>query len=200
VHDVPYFDRFAPIYDLVLPGTDSAPLEAGLSHATREVSCVLDLGGGTGRAARALPDDSFVLDASLPMLFRARGFDLETVRGDVRSLPLADEVVDGAVIVDALHHFPDPPRAIAEASRALRPGGALVIREFDPSTLRGRALVWGEKLIGFASTFFTPADVETLLRDAGLEPHVLERGFVHTVVGVKPGSGASGRPESEGGR
>jgi demethylmenaquinone methyltransferase/2-methoxy-6-polyprenyl-1,4-benzoquinol methylase len=186
VHDVPYFDRFAPIYDRVLPGTDSAPLEAGLALATREVGCVLDLGGGTGRAARALPDDSLVLDASLPMLFRARDFDLETVRGDVRTLPLGPDVVDGVVIVDALHHFPAVERAITEASRVLRPGGALVIREFDPTTLRGRALVWGEKLVGFASTFFTPADVESMLREAGLEPRVLERGFVYTVAGVKP--------------
>lgn len=193
VHDVPYFDRFAPLYDLVLPGTDSQPLEDGLSLADRQVDCVLDLGGGTGRAARALPDESLVFDGSFPMLFRARAHDLPTLQGDVRSLPLQDESVDGVVVVDALHHFPSPNRALEEATRVLRPGGALVIREFDPTTIRGRGLVFGERVIGFESSFFTPAEVSDMLADAALSVTIQERGFVYTVTGVKPtGSGEDG--------
>lgn len=186
VHDVPYFDQFARVYDLVLPGTDRQPLVGGLELAERQVDCVLDLGGGTGRAARALPDESLVFDGSYPMLFRARSHDLPTLQGDVRSLPLQDESVDGVVVVDALHHFPSPNRAISEATRVLRPGGALVIREFDPTTIRGRVLVFGERVIGFESTFFTPADVADMLADAGLAVTIQERGFVYTVTGVKP--------------
>lgn len=185
MHDVPYFDRFAPLYDLVLPGTDGEPLEAGLALADRQVDCVLDLGGGTGRAARALPEDSLVLDGSQPMLFRAREYDLDTVRGDVRTLPLRDETVDGVVVVDAMHHFPTAARAIEEAVRVLRAGGPLVIREFDPSTLRGRGLVLAERLVGFESSFYDPDEMDTMLQEAGLETHVIERGFVYTVVGVK---------------
>ncbi len=199
MHDVPYFDRFAPLYDLVLPGTDLAPLEAGLALSEREVQCVLDLGGGTGRAARVLPSDSLVLDGSHPMLFRAREYDLDTVRGDVRTLPLRDEIVDGVVVVDAAHHFPTVSRAIEEAVRVLRPGGTVVIREFDPSTIRGRGLVFGEHLIGFESMFFTPDEMVKMLREAGLSTHVQERGFVYTVAGVKPGNDdAAGTAAGEG--
>ena len=196
MHDVPYFDRFAPLYDLVLPGTDLAPLQTGLALSDREVHCVLDLGGGTGRAARVLPEDSLVLDGSHPMLFRAREYDLETVRGDVRTLPLRDAIVVGVVVVDAAHHFPAVPRAIEEAVRVLRPGGTIVIREFDPSTIRGRGLVFGEHLIGFESTFFTPDEMVSILHEAGLSTEVLERGFVYTVAGVKPTAGDEGGTEA----
>ena len=188
MHDVPYFDRFAPLYDLVLPETDSQPLEAGLGFADREVECVLDLGGGTGRAARALPDSSLVLDGSFPMLRKATDHDLPTVRGDVRELPLKSESVDGVVSVDAVHHFPAVQRVITETARVLRPGGVLVVRDFDPSTVRGRFLVLGERIVGFDSAFFTPAEMAESFERAGLSPTVIENGFVYTVVGVKSDS------------
>lgn len=185
MHDVPYFDRFAPVYDRLLPETDREPLERGLAEATRPMDCVVDLGGGSGRAARVLSDSTLVLDASRPMLQSARSYDLETVCGDVRTLPMRDESVDGVVSVDAVHHFPDVEAVISEAARVLRPGGALVIREFDPTTIRGHWLVFGEWLVGFESTFFTPGAIERYMERAGLRPTVQERGFVYTVVGVK---------------
>lgn len=186
MHDVPYFDRFARFYDLVLPETDSQPLEAGLSLAERDVTCILDLGGGTGRAARVLTDSSVVLDGSFPMLSKAHGHGLDTVQGDVRSLPLRDGSVDGVVSVDAVHHFPAVKQAIAEAERVLRPGGVVVVREFDPTSLRGRGLVLGERIVGFGSTFFTPQQMASMMEQSGLEPTIEDHGFVYTVVGVKP--------------
>ncbi len=185
MHDVPYFDRFAPVYDLLLPETDSKPLEQGLAAATRPVECVVDLGGGTGRAARVLSDNTIVLDASIPMLEKARSNDLETLRGDVRTLPMRDASVDGVVSVDAIHHFPEVESVIQEAARVLRPGGAMVIREFDPTTIRGHGLVFGEWLVGFESTFYTPGAIETYMERAGLDVTIQERGFVYTIVGVK---------------
>lgn len=195
VHDVPYFDRFAPLYDLLLPETDAAPLEAGLSRSDRPVECVLDLGGGTGRAARVLSDATVVLDGSNPMLIEARSRGLRTVQGDVRHLPLRDESVDGVVSVDAVHHFPAVATVIEEAGRVLRPGGALVIREFDPTTIRGRVLVLGERVVGFESTFFPPGEIQTMMHRAGLDATIEETGFVYTVVGVKRTAEGDGTDE-----
>ena len=185
MHDVPYFDRFAPLYDLVLPETDSQFLEAGLGYADREVECVLDLGGGTGRAARVLPRSSLVLDASQPMLRRATDHELPTVRGDGRELPLASESVDAVVSVDAMHHFPAVEDVLQEAARVVGPGGVIVVRDFDPTSVRGRFLVLGERIVGFQSEFFTPDQMVGIFETAGLYPIVLESGFVYTVVGVK---------------
>lgn len=187
MHDVPFFDRVAPLYDLVLPGTDREPLAHGLSLAERQLSTVVDLGGGTGRAAKALDRDPVVFDGSQGMLRKARDHGLQTVRGDVRDLPFPDESIDGLVSVDAVHHFPSVPRTLEEAFRVLEVGGVLVVREFDPSTLRGKALVFGERLVRFDSTFFTVRELESAFESAGFDTTVTERGFTYTVVGVKPG-------------
>ncbi|MFB6070747.1 MAG: class I SAM-dependent methyltransferase [Halanaeroarchaeum sp.] len=184
MHDVPFFDRVAPLYDVFAPATDSQPLESGLAVAERPVEDVVDLGGGTGRAARSLSTDPVVLDASERMLARARGHGLPTVRGDVRSLPFPDGSLDAVVSVDAIHHFPAVSSVLEEVVRVLDDGGVFVVRDFDPGTIRGRALVLGERLVGFESTFFTVEDLVTAFEDAGLDATVTERGFVYTVVGV----------------
>jgi demethylmenaquinone methyltransferase/2-methoxy-6-polyprenyl-1,4-benzoquinol methylase len=185
--DVRFFDRIAGLYDLAMASADRAPLDAGLDRADRPIEVVLDLGGGTGRAARALGGDvdAVVVDRSRGMLRKARTGGLSTVQADARRLPFPDGSVDAITVVDALHHMPDHDRVLAEAARVLRPGGVLVVREFDPSTLPGRALVAAERLVGFGSTFATPDALAAAVRRAGLRPEVVERGFGYTVAGVK---------------
>ena len=62
--DVAPFHRFARLYDLCMYSADVGPLERGLALAERPVERVLDVGGGTGRVARALEDyDAVVVDA-----------------------------------------------------------------------------------------------------------------------------------------
>lgn len=188
MHDVPFFDRVAPLYDLVLPGTDRGPLADGLAMAERPLSTVVDLGGGTGRAARALDRDPLVFDGSQGMLQKARSHGLTTVRGDVRHLPFVDGSLDGVVSVDAIHHFPEVSRTVESVYRALSTGGVFVVRDFDPNTYRGKLLVAGETVVGFDSTFFSVEELVSMFEAAGFETTVTERGFVYTVVGVKPGT------------
>ncbi|MCL9813177.1 class I SAM-dependent methyltransferase [Natranaeroarchaeum aerophilus] len=185
--DVRHFDIFAGFYDLFMPKADPDVLSRGLALAEHEGTTGLDVGGGTGRAARAIPDmDWTVVDASGGMLAEAAAAGIPGVRGDAARLPVVDESVEAVTIVDALHHIGRSREAIAEAVRVLAPGGVLVIREFDPTTIRGRALVAGEHLIGFDSTFFGPDELAGMLDDAGLQVSVPERGFGYTVAGVKP--------------
>lgn len=181
--DVAAFDTFAPVYDLFMPSTDEAALRKGLACAGREVDRVVEVGGGSGRAAREV--GATVLDPARGMLERARGRDLETVQGSAESLPLADGSVDAVLVVDAFHHFADHDAALAETARALAPGGVLVIREYDRSTVRGRWLARSERLVGFDSRFYTAAELEAAIDDAGLDARPVEYGFGMTVVGVK---------------
>jgi len=191
--DVRFFDRVASLYDRLAPVTDPEPLWAGLARADRPVERVLDLAGGTGRAARAIAapvgpgraPEAFVIDASRAMLGRAADRGTAAVQGDAGRLPIRDAAVDAVVVLDALHHLPDPESALAEATRVLRPGGVLVIREFDPATLRGRALVAAERAVGFDSTFRGPDEWATAVSTAGLASTVLDRGFAFTVAGKK---------------
>ena len=187
--DVRFFDTVAGLYDHAMPPAGTEDLQAGLAFAHRPLERVLDVGGGTGRAARALRSrgiEPTVVDLSSGMLARARAVGHPTIRADVRSLPVADGAVDAVVVTDALHHFPEPERALAECVRVLGPGGVLVVREFDPTSLRGRVLVSLEHRFGMDSRFFDPEDLAGLLADAGLRSYVVKPGFGYTVVGVKP--------------
>ncbi|AZH26436.1 class I SAM-dependent methyltransferase [Haloplanus aerogenes] len=191
--DVRFFDRVARLYDRFAPPTDPEPIWAGLARADRPVERVLDLAGGTGRAARAIAapvgtartPETVVVDASRRMLTHAADRGTTAVQGDAGRLPVRDAATDAVVVLDALHHLPDQAAALAEAARVLRPGGVLVIREYDPGTLRGRALVAAERAVGFDSTFWGPDAWAAAVDDAGLVPTVLDRGFAFTVVGKK---------------
>ena len=186
--DVRFFDRVARLYDVFMPpsGTDWAT--AAFEFAERPVERVLDLAGGTGRASAALAADydPVVADVSVGMLGRARDRGLPTVRADAGRLPIRDDAVDAAVVVDAYHHLPDRVAAIEEASRVVAPGGVVVIRDFDPTTLAGRGIEAGEALFGMDSVFVAADAAAQDLTRAGLQSRVLDRGTVYTAVGRVP--------------
>jgi demethylmenaquinone methyltransferase/2-methoxy-6-polyprenyl-1,4-benzoquinol methylase len=187
--DVGFFDRVARLYDLAMPAANAEPLRAGLAFARRPVGRVLDVGGGTGRATRALADHGFdpvVVDASEGMLARARADGRATLRADAGRLPVRSDAVDAVVVVDALHHLPDPEAAVAEAARVVAPGGVFVVQEFDPGTLRGRGLVTAERAVRFDSTFWTPTELCAAFEAAGLDARVVREGFEYVVVGRVP--------------
>ncbi|GGL56502.1 class I SAM-dependent methyltransferase [Halocalculus aciditolerans] len=188
MHDVPLFDRLAPLYDPVMPSADVDAVRAGFANATRDVARVLDLAGGTGRVARELDEEAVVLDASREMLRRAHARGLPAVLGDARFLPIRDGAVDAIVVAEALHHLPDHDRVFRECARVLRPGGVLVVRDVDPTALRGRLFVAAERAFGFDSRFYAPDDLAARLDSAGFDAAVPEPGFTYTVTGRLAGA------------
>lgn len=186
MQDTWVFDRLAAVYDTLMPSADPAPIEAGLDEATGPLETVLEVGGGSGRASVAIDADPVILDASRGMLRRAHARGIRGVQADAGRLPVPDGTADAVLIVDALHHFPEPRVALEEAARVLRPGGALVVRDFDPDTLRGRLIAVGEGTVGWPATLMSPTTLRSLLADIGFRATVQDRGFTYTVVGVKP--------------
>ena len=57
-------------------------------------------------------------------LFADAKADVEIARAD---LPLADEAYDAVVCLDVLEHVPDPEVMVSSLSRAIRPGGYLIV-------------------------------------------------------------------------
>lgn len=186
------FDRLAAVYDMLMPSADPAPIESGLDRATGPLETVLEVGGGSGRASVAIDADPVILDASRGMLRRAHARGVRGVQADAGCLPVSDGTADAVLIVDALHHFPEPQAALEEASRALRSGGALIVRDFDPDTLRGRLVAVGERALGWPAKLMPPTKLRSLLEDIGLRGTVQDRGFTYTVVGVKPADNFEG--------
>lgn len=185
--DVGLFDRFAPVYDRVMPGADSEALQRGFEMAERDVDGVVDVGGGSGRGARALGvEERLVVDPALGMLAQARRHNLDAVRGDGAALPVAADSVDGVLVVDALHHMHDQQGVVEEAYRVLAPGGVLVIAEFDPTTIRGRLLEIAEVVVGFDSTFLPPDELGRTMQSVGFDTQIPVSGFGYTIAGIKP--------------
>ncbi|MEH0842109.1 class I SAM-dependent methyltransferase [Micromonospora sp. CPCC 205711] len=72
--------------------------------------------------------------------------------GDARELPLADHDVDVVVSGLALNFVPEPPRAVAEFARVLRPGGVAAAYVWDYA--EGMAMMrhfWDAAVLGDAA-------------------------------------------------
>jgi SAM-dependent methyltransferase len=110
-------------------------LHARLCDAlTRTSGSVLDAGCGTGGFLAILrvrrPDLArFGIEWDANAASRARMKSGAWIaRGSINALPFADDSFDAVVSADVLcHSAVDPPVALAELKRVLRPGGALVM-------------------------------------------------------------------------
>ncbi|GAA4922065.1 SAM-dependent methyltransferase [Nonomuraea thailandensis] len=93
---------------------------------------VLDVGGGTGAHAEWLAAEGYDVELvdPVPMHVEEAG-KLPGVRarlGDARALPVPGGEADAVLLLGPLYHLPDRAdrvRALAEARRAVRPGGVV---------------------------------------------------------------------------
>jgi SAM-dependent methyltransferase len=116
-----------------------------------------DLGCGTGETSAALAPfvaRAVAVDRSGDMLQAARrrlreAKNVDIRRGDLESLPVADGELDAAVMMLVLHHVPDPPAALREAARALKPAGRLVVCDMLPHDHEEYKQQMGHVWLGF---------------------------------------------------
>ena len=151
---------------------------------------LLDLGTGAGamlellapQAARAVGVDQ---SAAMLALARARieeaGLRHVSLRqGDIYAPPVERDGYDLVVIHQVLHFLDDPARALAEAARALTPGGRLVVVDFDAHDQEFLRDEFAHRRLGFAL-----GEVESHLAEAGLANIRSER--------VPPARGEAGK-------
>lgn len=139
------YDLWAPTYDR--PFTHLQELETrARAQLLPEVTGarVLDVGCGAGRVGREILDRGASgvvgVDFSRAMLTRARGGHgpdrLEWVGGHAAWLPFADGAFDVVISALVVGHLPEPAPALAEMTRVLRVGGALMVSDFHPRAAR----------------------------------------------------------------
>ena len=134
------FDALAPEWEGILSEEALAPLEAALDRLAAAPARVLDLGTGTGKAARLVaerfPPAAVVgVDLAPAMVEQARGLLPPELAGRVRfevadasALPFNDGAFDLVVLLNMIPFF-------AELTRVTAPGGTVVVAHVSgPST------------------------------------------------------------------
>ncbi|MGC9399660.1 MAG: class I SAM-dependent methyltransferase [Anaerolineae bacterium] len=178
------FDLLAPIYDRVIRSPDPRRLQT-LLHLPIE-GWMLDAGGGTGRVSaqfRAQVGQLVISDLSHAMLRQAYGKCTRCpVRSRVERLAFGDGVFERVLVVDALHHFSDQRRGLAELLRVLQPGGRLVIEEPDVNRFAVKLVALGEKLALMQSHFLKPAKIQAYLHTLGYRAQIEREGYFAWVV------------------
>lgn len=141
---------------------------------TERIGHLLDLGTGTGRMIALLGAQAHqvsAIDRSPDMLRLARAKlpqqaadKVNLMLGDFCALPCADASADLVTAHQILHYSATPHLAIAEAARALKPDGRLLIVDFaahDREELRSRDQ---HERLGFSD-----AQIEDWFTEAGLD-------------------------------
>jgi SAM-dependent methyltransferase len=173
-----YFDRLVHEHGDFNPFTDrgwrtlAARFAAAVDAGARPR--ILDVGCGTGQSRQIYVDRSsrYVgLDLSLGSLrlAQARLEGSRWVQADACRLPFRSGSFDVVAFSSVLHHLPDRQAALAEALRALRPGGWAFA--FDPNLLHPAMLLFRHP----GSPLYKPEGVSPDERP--LLPSVLRRDF-----------------------
>jgi len=181
------YDRGAQAYEALWSPVILPPAAALIRSLGLSGRCVVaDVGAGTGALLGAIRSAApaaqvVALDASAEMLQIARTRrGAAAVLADALALPLADATADAVILAYVLFHLTDPPLAIAEAARVLRPGGRVTAITWAWERASRADTVWDQVLTEAGvppaplrrvdAGLDRPAAMEALLSSAGLRP------------------------------
>jgi len=130
-----------------------------------------DLGCGTGHLSAAVAPfvrKVIAVDESAPMLAAARArlashANVDVREGELELLPVNEMELDLAFLALVLPYVPEPARVLAEAGRALQPGGRLVVLDLQPHDRAEYTQTMGHVWQGFAA-----GPIQAWLAAAGL--------------------------------
>lgn len=146
------FERLAPVWDGIVEPERLAPLAAALDRLEADPASVLDLGTGTGKAARLaaerFPDAEVVgVDLAPRMIEQARALLPPELDGRVRfdvadasELPFQDGAFDLVVLLNMIPFFDELARVTAPSGTAVfvAISGSSTPIWTPPATLRAR--------------------------------------------------------------
>jgi demethylmenaquinone methyltransferase/2-methoxy-6-polyprenyl-1,4-benzoquinol methylase len=148
----PSYDRFTRWFSYGMDRGWKADLVARARSALGKGGVVLDLACGTGDVAAELVGQGhrvIGVDPSPGMLALAarRHAGVELLRGDMLALPVPDGAATLATVAYGFRNTPDHRAALREVSRALAPGGTMVVLDF----YRPASAVWSRVFLMYLS-------------------------------------------------
>lgn len=106
---------------------------------------VIDFGGGTGYLATKYSEKAktvYVVDESSKMLSHIpEKENIIPVHKNILDSGFPDQFADTAVLTDVFHHIKDQNRLVSEIKRILKPGGRILIMDFDASHPKTKLLM-----------------------------------------------------------
>jgi len=115
-----------------------------------------------------------------------KGFDINLIKGNVEKLPFPDDSFDTIINTMAFTGYPDGRKAIGEMKRVLKPGGRILLIDFDYPKNRN---VFGFFIVRLWEKFGDIIkDIEALLSEREFDyKHFSVGGFgsVHLYIAIK---------------
>ncbi len=196
-----FFNRIAEDWDqLAEEVLGDFSLPEAVEKAMPACAVAADLGCGTGAVLERMlgkAKNVIGVDGSSRMLELARRrLSKDSGRislriGDLGHLPLRDGEADFTSVNMVLHHLSDPVEALAEIRRVLRPGGKLMLSEFDQHNDESMRNAYGDHWLGFSRE--TLAGFLERAGFAGLEMarRPVRKGlFIHLILAANPAAKA----------
>lgn len=124
------------------PARPASFVEYALARFAPPGGLVLDVGCGPALYRKAAPARYVGVDVAD---FRRRGAtDGADIIAAAGVLPIASSAVDLAFVKSALHLMPDPDAVLREMCRALKPGGRIIVFDYNRRTVRKLATKLGD--------------------------------------------------------
>ena len=173
------YNLVAALYDFLLPRYIQQTIGAALKDIELTPhQKILDIGCGTGPLEETLlkkfPQmDITALDLSPQMLKAAqKKFEaphrIRWIEGDFLELALPTKHFDIAFSLSNFHYFPKPEAVLQKCVQILKPGGQIIIVDWDRNSWKGRLYNWGMKKwdTGFQKAY-TLAEMQQMLGQNG---------------------------------
>jgi len=122
-------------------------------------SSIADIGAGIGNYSIELYNygyEVFAIEPSDAMMAQCENTSIKWIKSYAEEIELPNEIVDGAIVINAIHHFYNVEKAIAEIYRIMK-SGTLLIFTFDPIILKKVWLYdYWDSLHDYADKVYSP--------------------------------------------
>lgn len=164
------FELVAPIYDnFIQPSVDEQFVNLIRNKRSERM---LEVGAGTGGTAQLIRNHCkklWLLEPAKGMLLngKKKNLDATWIHGFVEQMPFPEENFDVVYTIDSMHHWFDHTKGFQEIYRVIKPGGSLILIDFDPLKKKGHYIKNMEKVLWMKSRFFSPRELIAIHRQIG---------------------------------